>query len=147
MRPTLEVADIVRAHGAEFRQLRMLALCPQGRSGCCVPSNCVAQQPSVVIWNDATSAAMNETRTTRALWGVFSNGEFGPGIDAGLAFSTGLGWRRLTINSGGFCYVGAAIHGYCSTRRAHVRNVLLRAQDAATVARWNQWTTHRRVRR
>jgi hypothetical protein len=37
-----------------------------------------------------------------ALWGVLSNGEFGPGIDVGLAFSTGLGRRRLTISSGAF---------------------------------------------
>jgi hypothetical protein len=37
-----------------------------------------------------------------ALWGVFSNGEFGPGIDPGLAFSDRTGRRRLTINSGAF---------------------------------------------
>src|SRR5437588_12895055 len=111
MRPALEVADIVRAHGAEFRQAHAGSLSLHGRSGSCGPSNCVAQRPSAVIWNDVISAATNETRTTRALWGVFANGDFGPGIDAGLAFSAGLGGRRLTINSGGFCYVGAAIHG------------------------------------
>ena len=43
---------------------------------------------------------MNATHTTRVLWGVFSNGEFGVGVHAGLAFSTGLGGRRLTIISG-----------------------------------------------
>src|SRR5215813_12698154 len=47
----------------------------------------------------------------------------------------------------GFCYVDAAIHGQCSTRRAHAREVLLGAEDAATFARRNQWIIYRRVRR
>src|SRR5204863_8783019 len=41
-----------------------------------------------------------ERSPLRVLWGVFSKGEFGLGIHARLAFSTGLGGRRLTINSG-----------------------------------------------
>src|SRR5258708_10066765 len=79
---------------------RMPSLCPWGKSACCVPSNAAARQRSAAISSAATNAAMSVTHTTRALWGVISNGEFGLGIHAGLAFSTGLGGRRLTIISG-----------------------------------------------
>jgi hypothetical protein len=40
----------------------------------------------VVISNNATGAAMSAMLTTRALWGVFSNGEFGAGSTPGWPF-------------------------------------------------------------
>ena len=59
----------------------------------------------------------------------------------GGLFGQGLGGLRLTI-SGGLCYVEAAINGQSSTRRAHARDLLLRAQVVTALAEWNQWTTH-----
>ena len=66
----------------------------------CMRSRIAGRPFSAVMLTLVTSADIGSSPTTLALWGVFSNGEFGPGIDAGWAFSTGLGGRRLTINSG-----------------------------------------------
>ena len=75
MRAALEVADIVRAHGDEFRR-KHAQLCPPARSACYVPSNGAAPQLSAVILSDAIDVATNATPIIRALWGVFSNGEW-----------------------------------------------------------------------
>src|SRR5260370_17882450 len=48
------------------------------------------------------SAHVMEISPLRVLWGVISNGEFGLGIHAGLAFSTGLGRGALTPIPGAF---------------------------------------------
>jgi len=60
----------------------------------------IAAQPLWVAMCSITIAGIAPSLTIRVLWGVFSNGEFGPGIDAEWAVSTVLGGRRLTINSG-----------------------------------------------
>jgi hypothetical protein len=72
-RPKLEVADVFRQYGEVYRDKHGASMSTAQRR---------------VIWNSAISAAMSATLTTLVLWGVFSNGEFGLGIHAGLAFST-----------------------------------------------------------
>jgi len=44
-------------------------------------------------WNSVTRALSKPLPITRVLWGVFSNGEFGPGIEPGLAFFDRNGQR------------------------------------------------------
>src|SRR5260370_8528806 len=54
------------------------------------------------MWISVQDADIRPSHSTRALWGVFSNGEFGLEIDARWAFSAGLRGRQLTINSRAF---------------------------------------------
>src|SRR5258708_39085868 len=144
-RPPIEVADLVRAAGDAFiersrkwitwkhvKVLLAILRCRTAALGGHL-DECTRCGHRAISYNSCLMGSF-------FLWGVAA------GICAGRAFRTGLGGRRLTINSGA-CYVVAAINGQCSTRRAHARDILLRAQDVTTLAEWNQWTTHRRVRR
>ena len=76
---------------------------------------CVAEPPrSAGMWMRVQDADIGLSLSTRALWGVFSNGEWRAERAYGAGFSNTIGHRQLTINAG-LCYVDAAIVGQYST--------------------------------
>ena len=86
-RPTVEVADILHAQGDRFLERNRSWLGIQRLSVLRAITRCRTAALGGHL-ETVRDAAMRPTLITPALWGVFSNGEFGLGIDAGLAFST-----------------------------------------------------------
>ena len=76
IRPTLELADIIRAQGERFiERSRSWLTCP--REKCYMPSSVAAPPLWAAIGIAAFAAVIVPSRITRVLWEVLPNGECG----------------------------------------------------------------------
>jgi len=74
-RPRLEVADVFRCYGTDYRQKHGASMSMTQRRVMTAIEVCRTALLGGPIWSSVISAAISATRITPALWGVFSNGE------------------------------------------------------------------------